>query len=79
MLNATIVFCPYLCPVSWARVNAVLKPVFSLIVQLLDGEHIPPTGANPVMIIIQSITVSTVYSRVLTNNPSRAATASIAT
>ena len=37
----------YLCPDSWATVNANPKPVSSLMVQLLYLLHIPPIGAKP--------------------------------
>lgn len=37
----------YLCPDSWAIVNARPRPVSSLMVQLLYLLHIPLIGANP--------------------------------
>lgn len=38
----------HVCPISWAMVNAVARPISSLILQLLSRSHIPPTGARPV-------------------------------
>jgi hypothetical protein len=38
---------PHVCPISWAMVNAVARPMSSLILQLLSRSHIPPTGARP--------------------------------
>ena len=38
---------PYLCPDSWAMVNARPRPVSSLMVQLLYLLHIPLIGAKP--------------------------------
>lgn len=36
-----------MCPISCAMVKAVARPMSSLMLQLLSGSHIPPTGANP--------------------------------
>ena len=38
---------PHVCPISWAMVNAVARPMSSLMLQLLSRSHIPPTGARP--------------------------------
>lgn len=38
---------PYLCPDSWAMVNANPRPVSSLMVQLRYLLHIPLIGAKP--------------------------------
>lgn len=38
---------PHVCPISWAMVNAVARPISSLMLQLLSRSHIPPTGARP--------------------------------
>lgn len=38
----------HVCPISWAIVKAVPRPMSSLMLQLLSGSHIPPTGAKPV-------------------------------
>lgn len=38
---------PHVCPISWAMVNAVARPMSSLMLQLLSRSHIPPTGAKP--------------------------------
>lgn len=38
----------YLCPISWATVKAVERPVSSLTIQLLNSLHIPSIGAKPV-------------------------------
>ena len=38
---------PHVCPISWAMVKAVARPMSSLILQLLSRSHIPPTGARP--------------------------------
>lgn len=34
-------------PISWAMVNAVARPMSSLMLQLRSRSHIPPTGARP--------------------------------
>ena len=38
---------PHVCPISWAMVNAVARPISSLMLQLLSRSHMPPTGARP--------------------------------
>lgn len=43
---------PYLCPDSWAMVNAKPRPVSSLMVQLRYLLHIPLIGANPAKAVI---------------------------
>lgn len=40
-------FVTHVCPISWAIVKAVPRPMSSLMLQLLSGSHIPPTGARP--------------------------------
>lgn len=37
----------HVCPISCAMVKAVARPMSSLMLQLLSGSHIPPTGARP--------------------------------
>lgn len=41
--------CPlaHVCPISWAMVKAVARPMSSLMLQLLSRSHMPPTGARP--------------------------------
>lgn len=38
---------PHVCPISWAMVKAVARPMSSLMLQLLSRSHMPPTGARP--------------------------------
>lgn len=44
---------PYLCPDSWAMVNARPRPVSSLMVQLRYLLHIPLIGAKPAKHVIE--------------------------
>jgi hypothetical protein len=47
MLGKLYFVSTYLCPISWATVNAVESPVSSFTIQLLNSLHIPSIGAKP--------------------------------